>query len=249
MAAEDLRLPASGITQTPALVLYLLAVDGKQVDRFTTLARTRRAELGRLRWAARQGRTCEAVRRWTGLTVAAPQRRTVTNFLGLRHLAAGLPTAPALQGGQRADDLLRCLDLLDQARVDPTAEPLVGLGWVCRRQATLQIAEPVATLSDLGLRQRFGVKLSGLDVYGPVLVSADSRAWSDHACHRQAPSQPSCTHSHRGNCPQEAAAWLLRKVTPRVHPAVREPPWFASPRRDRGVQLPLLAGRTGGRRP
>ncbi|MBQ1165928.1 hypothetical protein KBZ21_48900, partial [Streptomyces sp. A73] len=62
---------------------------------------------------------------------------------------------------------------------DLAAEPIVGLGSVCRRQATSEINEIVATLHSHGLRLHgFGVNTQGLSDYGPSLYSADSMAWS-----------------------------------------------------------------------
>jgi hypothetical protein len=88
-----------------------------------------------------------------------------------------------------------------------------------------------------------------LSLYGDFLASADSMAWSDHARHRQAPSQPGCTHGHCGNCPREAGAWLISKVPPRIHPAMRGLPWLAPLRPAGGqhVQLPLVPPARRGR--
>ncbi|MBQ1166512.1 hypothetical protein KBZ21_51845, partial [Streptomyces sp. A73] len=61
------------------------------------------------------------------------------------------------------------------AGIDLAAEPIVGLGSVCRRPATSEINEIVATLPSHGLRLHgFGVKTQGLSDYGPSLYSADS---------------------------------------------------------------------------
>ncbi|MBQ1166450.1 hypothetical protein KBZ21_51530, partial [Streptomyces sp. A73] len=63
------------------------------------------------------------------------------------------------------------------AGIDLAAEPIVGLGSVCRRQAPSEINEIVATLHSHGLRLHgFGVKTQGLSDYGPSLYSADSMA-------------------------------------------------------------------------
>ena len=87
--------------------------------------------------------------------------------------------------------------------------PLTGLGSVCRRQSTGQIAVIVTTLASLGLRLHgFGIKTTGLHRYGHLLASADSMAWSYAA--RRAPALSGCTgHRNCANCPDFALAWRL----------------------------------------
>jgi hypothetical protein len=84
---------------------------------------------------------------------------------------------------------------------------------VCRRQSTGQIAVIVTTLAALGLRLHgFGIKTSGLHLYGHQLASADSMAWSYAA--RRAPALPGCTgHRNCANCLTYAAAWRTRILT------------------------------------
>ena len=85
--------------------------------------------------------------------------------------------------------------------------PLVGLGSVCRRQATGEIGAIAAELAGLGLRLHgFGVKQHGLTRYADHLFSADSLAWS-YAARRRA-ALPGCTgHRKCANCPRYALAW------------------------------------------
>ena len=69
---------------------------------------------------------------------------------------------PVLQGWSR-DDYLRCVELYRLAGVDLTADPRVGVGSVCRRQATGEIEVIVHSPASLGLRRHvFGVKCGGL---------------------------------------------------------------------------------------
>lgn len=83
----------------------------------------------------------------------------------------------------------------------------MGLGSVCRRQATGQIGAITSELARLGLRPHgFGVKRRGLARYADHLHSADSLAWSIHARHR--PALAGCTrHRNCANCPRYALAW------------------------------------------
>jgi hypothetical protein len=91
--------------------------------------------------------------------------------------------------------------------VDLAATPLVGLGSVCRRQATREIGVIVTELAGLGLRLHgFGIKRRGLADYADSLASADSMAWSFAA--RRRPPPPGCSrHSNCANCPRYALAW------------------------------------------
>jgi hypothetical protein len=167
-------------------------------------------EIGNLVWAAPQDWMCEPIMlARTGLTVADHQRRTITNLLELRTLAPDLPWVPVLQGWTLPDYLSHA-DQYAATGIDLTAEPLVGLGSVCRRQATTQIAGIVRSLAAQGLRLHgFGVKTSGLRHYAPALASADSSAWSYHA--RRRPPLPGCVgHRNCANCRRYAETWLTR---------------------------------------
>ncbi len=105
----------------------------------------------------------------------------------------------------------RHVDAYDQAGIDLAAEPLVGLGSVCRRQATSEIDRIVTTLAGQGLRLHgFGVKTAGLGRYGWALESADSLAWSYAA--RREPALPGHRHKNCANCLVYALAWRERVV-------------------------------------
>jgi hypothetical protein len=142
--------------------------------------------------------------------VASHQRATITSLLKLRSLAPELPWIPVLQGWS-LDDYGRHVDAYDQAGVDLAAEPLVGIGSVCRRQATREIDRIVTTLAGQGLRLHgFGVKTAGLGCYGWALASADSLAWSYAA--RREPPLPGHRHKNCANCLAYALAWRERVV-------------------------------------
>lgn len=180
------------------------------------------AEIGRLDWAAPQDWMCEPfMLERTGLTVAEHQRRTIASYLTLRDLAPTLPWVPVLQGWA-LNDYLAHLDAYAAAGVDLAAVPVVGLGSVCRRQATREIDQIVATLAETGLRLHgFGVKTAGLVLYGPDLTSADSLAWSYQA--RRRPPLPGCVrHRTCANCPRYALAWRERVLRRADQPAPRQ---------------------------
>ena len=140
----------------------------------------------------------------------------VDSFLELRSLAPEVPWVPVVQGFTLAE-YLRCVELFADVGVDLTHQPTVGLGSVCRRQATHETAEIVAALAGLGLRLHgFGVKISGLALYGDYLTSADSLAWSGEA--RRLPALPGCRHKHCNNCVRYAGIWLAMRVLPKIDP-------------------------------
>jgi hypothetical protein len=164
-------------------------------------------EIGRLQWASPQDWMCEP---WildkTGKTVAEHQRLTINSVLLLRELAPSVHVIPVLQGWQ-IPDYLRHVDRYAARGIDLRAEPVVGLGSVCRRQGTNEIGVIVKTLEALGLRLHgFGVKTSGVDSYGPLLASADSWAWS-YTARRQVGR---CMHGDvkwEANCRRFALEW------------------------------------------
>jgi hypothetical protein len=176
-------------------------------------------QIGQLDWAAPMDWMCEQVvidggqvgpLRFVGthLSVAEHQRRTVANYVQLRTLVPELRIVPVLQG-QTPDDYRRCIDLYDAAGIDLTGEPVVGLGSVCRRQASREIAALIADLAAAGLRLHgFGVKTRGLGLYTAYLTSADSMAWSLRGRHIRP-----CAHSRQAseaNCRHFALAWRTR---------------------------------------
>ncbi len=165
------------------------------------------SEIGQLAWAAPMDWMCEPfMLQRTGKTLECHQAATVDNYCTLRDLAPGLPFIPVVQGWTLAD-YVRCVMLFESAGVDLTIAPLVGLGSVCRRQATGEISQIVIALAAAGLRLHgFGVKRAGLARYGHLLESADSLAWSYHA--RRRPPLPGCNgHKNCANCPRAALAW------------------------------------------
>jgi hypothetical protein len=190
-------------------------------------------EIGLLGWAAPQDWMCEPFMiAKTGLSVEEHQRRTVASFIDLRRLWQAVDPEdelrsapefcvfmPVLQGWHLAD-YLRCADMYVDAGVDLTHYPIVGVGSVCRRQATDEIGEVFEGLSYLDLAMHgFGVKKAGVQRYGHLLESADSMAWSDVARKLRRPALPQCVtagrHKNCANCLTYALRWreeLLAKV-------------------------------------
>jgi hypothetical protein len=178
------------------------------------VARLRRywTELGPFDWAAQQDSMCEPfildnVLAATGHrpTVEDHQRATVENYLRLRELAPELPIVPTIQGWDLAD-YLRCVQMYAQAGVNLAELPRVGIGSVCRRQATSEIEAIVRTLAGMGIKiHGFGVKLKGLERIAHLILSADSMAWS----YDERFKDGTCCTGPSGcrNCPAAALRW------------------------------------------
>lgn len=174
----------------------------------TYVANVRRFQdhIGGMAWAAPQDWMCEpAVVAKTGLSVPRHQSNTVANLIHLRSIAPDLPFIPVLQGWELSD-YLRCIDMYAVVGIDLTTEPLVGIGSVCRRQSTTEIAQIAGTIAGLGIRLHgFGVKTIGLGAYGEDLTSADSLAWSYRA--RNSRPMRGCTHGSCSSCLRFALKW------------------------------------------
>lgn len=170
-------------------------------------------EIGNLAWVAPQDWMCEPfVIEKTGGSVAVHQQMTVENFLRLRDRLGEL-VIPVLQGWTR-DDYQNCWGLYEEMGVDLAAEPLVGVGSICRRQNTETVEDIILSLSGLNLHG-FGVKKAGIAAYGDLLTSADSLAWSYTA--RRADPLPGCTkHINCANCIHYARLWreLVEAIQP-----------------------------------
>jgi hypothetical protein len=111
------------------------------------------------------------------------------------------------------------------AGIDLVAEATVGVGSVCRREATHEAAEIIAAIVQAvpGIRLHgFGVKTSGLGKYGSLLHSCDSLAWSMAA--RKQPALPGCAgHKTCANCSRLAFRWRERVLASLAAHATRAP--------------------------
>lgn len=167
-------------------------------------------EVGRLEWAAPMDWMSEpSVRAKTGLTTAEHQRRTLANFLELRELLGPL-VIPVLQGWDGPDEYLRHVEAYLAAGVDLEAEPIVGVGSICRRRQDERITAVLRALQPLRLHA-FGVRSRALRHNAAWLASADSLAWSSRARYKGEP-MPGCTHRNCANCIHFALDWHRRQV-------------------------------------
>jgi len=168
------------------------------------------AEIGGLDFAAVQDWMCEPfMLAKTGLSVAEHQERTIDSYLELSALAPEVPWLPVIQGWGVAD-YWRHVDRYQERGV---ALSYVGVGSVCRRQATSSAETIMRTLAADGLRiHAFGFKRRGIASCGDVIESADSMAWSFDA--RRAPPLPGHTHLNCANCLEYALLWADAMVAP-----------------------------------
>jgi len=155
-------------------------------------------EIGKLCFASVMDWMCEEAilhggrfgRLWflgTGLSVREHQKRTIDSYLELRALAPDVPWMPVLQGAG-TPDYLWMLGEYERRGVDLSKVPRVGVGSVCRRQATLPATLMLSQLLDDGLTiHAFGFKKAGIahlvearahDPASLDRLSADSMAWS-----------------------------------------------------------------------
>ncbi len=92
--------------------------------------------------------------------------------------------------------------------------PVVGVGSVCRRQATNEGAAVFRRIAQLAPRlplHAFGVKRDGLAKIGHLLASADSMAWS-FVARKRGHRLPGCSHVTCANCYEYAQQWGARIV-------------------------------------
>lgn len=173
-----------------------------EVRRFTD-------EIGNLAWAAPMDWMCEPVQlAKTRKTSKEHQWLTLINYMDLMEEASDLPFVPVLQGWDR-DDYMRCWEMYDSQKIYLEDHALVGVGSVCRRQGTFEALRILRSLQPLKLHG-FGIKTTGLAMYGQLLASSDSLAWSLNA--RKHPPLEGCEGLHKtcANCHKWAHRWRER---------------------------------------
>jgi len=154
------------------------------------------------------------------------QERTVENALILGRIAPDLPWLYSLQGWT-LDQYKRCADMYEAAGVDLGSAPIVGLGSVCRREATAEIGQIVETFHTRGWRLHgFGVKTQGLERYGHMLASADSAAWSFGARNRPPMPGHEGRHKNCANCLEAGLGWRTRLLAKQAAPTTWQPSLF-----------------------
>lgn len=145
----------------------------------------------------------------TGKSIEYHQRMTVENFVHLSEIADDVVWMPALQGWTREDYDNHVIMYLD-AGVDLTRFDLVGLGSIGLRQDDPIVGDIARHLKSDGIALHgFGVKMTGIKLYGDALASADSMAWSFTARYMFKPAMAECAEEfRRGEHPQSCMACL-----------------------------------------
>lgn len=181
---------------------------------YAAQARRYAQEVGNMAFAAIQDWMCEPfMLAKTGKTVRDHQQLSVRSFLDLMDLAPEVPWCPVLQGWAAADYVEHAA-LYEAAGVDLGARPRVGVGSVCRRQAT---AEAVAIFEDLRTLKLklhgFGLKKGFLKLaFRAGLESFDSMAWSYRA-RRHGTALEGCQHKSCANCMKFALLWREQVIS------------------------------------
>lgn len=172
------------------------------------------AEVGMPDLVAIRDWMCEpSIRAKTGKTVAEHQARTIESFTTLKAVAPEIPWMPVLQGWE-CDDYLDHIEQYASAGVDLTTEPVVGVGTICKRQATSQAARIIRAVSLHRIRiHAFGVKSDGLRKFGDWISSADSMAWSYVARRRPVLMDGCVGHKNCANCLRWALEWRRSRIS------------------------------------
>ena len=164
-------------------------------------------------WVAPQDYMCEPIMlEKTGLTIEEHQRRTVQNVIELRKLTDDIHIIPVLQG-QTIEDYYNHFEMYEAAGFNLREEAVVGIGSVCRREATKEIEHIVKSLYNKGLKLHgFGVKTNGLKRYSQYLASSDSLAWSYGARMAKNPCESCASRNVKNcaNCLLYALKWRLK---------------------------------------
>lgn len=167
-------------------------------------------EIGSLDWASIQDWMCEPqMLKATGKTISEHQTLTIRSLLDLRTISPDLPFIPVLQGWT-LEDYLRHAEQYEKHGIELEKESIVGIGSICRRQATSEAAEIAQALQPLKLHA-FGAKRDALGLYGSLLTSADSMAWSYAG--RKRPD-PNCPKKTCNNCLHYALQWRTQALNP-----------------------------------
>lgn len=171
-------------------------------------------------------RQCKAGSRDDNLdsAVATHQRLTAEDGVHLPKLAPELPFRKVLQGWTK-EHYLKHIDMYEHDYgVDLAAERVVGVGSVCRRQATNEIVEIVAAIVKRvpGIRLHlFGAKIEGYRQLGEFfavdendegVLTGDSMAWSAAARNSKllldvCRDDPTVRHKNCANCVRWAMQW------------------------------------------
>ena len=164
----------------------------------------------------------------TGKTIAEHQARTIESVVELRAIAPEVPWMPVLQGWE-CDDYLDHIQQYAVAGIDLAAEPIVGVGTICKRQSSRKAARIIRAIALHRIRiHAFGVKADGIRLFGDWIESADSMAWSYVARRRPillgddgsppGPCAAAGKHKNCANCLLWALEWRQTRIVDQAPP-------------------------------
>ena len=179
------------------------------------------SQLGGMEWAAVQDWMCEPfIIKKTGLSVRIHQGRTIQSYYDLHARLPSVQWVPVIQGFT-LDEYLNHIEQYRLCGIDLRNVPVVGVGSICRRQATREATRIIRAIHHRGIRiHGFGFKLQGLRACARYLHSADSMAWSFDA--RRKPPLPGHKHKACSNCLDFAEDWR-RKALASIDTAMVQP--------------------------
>ena len=178
-------------------------------EEYAFFANMYRNGFGRMQWASQQDWMVEDfMLTRTGRTLQDHQTLTVQNWLDLKRIAPNFPFIPVIQG-QTTEHYLDHVRQFKDAGVDLRTFDTIGIGSVCRRQASNEIEPIITELHAYGLSLHgFGMKTLGLRKIAHKMRSADSMAWSFKA-RMERLRLPDCTHKapRCSDCLTYATQW------------------------------------------
>lgn len=139
-------------------------------------------EIGGMEWASPQDWMCEpSVLAKTRLSIRKHQELTVDNLIELRTINPDLNIIPVLQGWDPPDYAYH-IEMYSRRGIDLASEKLVGVGTMCRRASVRNVHQLIVDISSMGIKLHcYGVKSDGMPLFGSIITSADSMAWSSRA--------------------------------------------------------------------
>ena len=150
----------------------------------------------------------------TGKTIRDHQMLTIESYINVTAVAPWVAWMPVLQGWE-VDDYLAHAEMYADAGINLRALRRVGVGSVCRRQATAEGEQIMRAVAAIGVRvHAFGVKVDGLRLYGDIIASADSMAWS-FVARRRGILLDACRgtgHRNCANCMRWALEWRRTRI-------------------------------------
>lgn len=184
---------------------------------YVSSTKTNSKRIGKMKFASIMDWMCEAnVLAKTGKTIPYHQEKTIDNYIELMTLDPSIPWMPVIQGFAY-DDYHRHIDQYASRGIDLTKNEIVGVGSICRRQATKEAYLILKSISEKNIKiHGFGLKIGAFTLgVQKYLSSSDSMAWS-FAARRERTLLGCAGHINCANCWEYANLWH-RNVIDRIN--------------------------------